>query len=39
MKPSDIYINKMFRWEATKSQLKLMIEDKCPNDFVLTKPN
>ena len=39
MKPSDIYANQMFRWRATPSQLKLMIEDKCTYDFVLTKPN
>ena len=39
MKPSDIYANQMFRWRATQSQLKLMIEDKCTYDFVLTKPN
>ena len=39
MKPSDIYLNQMFRWRKTQSQLKLMIEEKCPYDFVLTKPN
>ena len=39
MKPSDIYADKMFRWRASQEQLKLMIEDKCTYDFVLTKPN
>ena len=39
MKPSDIYVNKMYVWRFSKKQLKLMIEDKCPHDFVLTKPN
>ena len=39
MKPSDIYEKKMFRWEFSKSQLNLMLEDKCTYDFVLTKPN
>ena len=39
MKPSDIYADKMFRWRASQDQLKLMIEDKCTYDFVLTKPN
>ena len=39
MKPSDIYANKMYEWRFLESQLKLMIEDKCPYGFVLTKPN
>ena len=39
MKPSDIYAHKMFRWDLSQSQLKLMLEDKCTYDFVLTKPN
>ena len=39
MKPSDIYINQMYMWRDSYSQLKLMIEDKCTYDFVLTKPN
>ena len=39
MKPSDIYADQMYNWRASESQLKLMIEDKCPYDFVLTKPN
>ena len=39
MKPSDIYADKMFRWSKSESQLKLMLEDNCPYDFVLTKQN
>ena len=39
MKPSDIYADQMHIWKKSESQLKLMIEDKCPYDFVLTKPN
>ena len=39
MKPSDIYFDKMFNWRNSQNQLKLMIEDKCPYDFVLKNPN
>lgn len=39
MEPSDIYLSKMFAWKKTPEQLKLMLEDNCPNDFVTTKPN
>ena len=39
MKPSDIYFDKMFNWRNSLNQLKLMIEDKCPYDFVLKNPN
>ena len=39
MKPSDVYAKEMFMWTKSKNQLKLMIEDNCPYDFVLTKPN
>ena len=39
MKPSDIYVDQMFNWRNTQSQLKLMIEDKCPYDFVLEGPD
>ena len=39
MRSSDIYADKMFYWKKSDSQLKLMLEDKCPYDFVLTKPN
>ena len=39
MKPSDVYADKMFVWLNSESQLKLMLEDTCPYDFVLTKVN
>ena len=39
MKPSDIYVDQMFNWRNSQSQLKLMIEEKCPYDFVLKKPD
>ena len=39
MKPSDKYINKMFKWINSKEQHKLMLEDECPHDFVITKIN
>ena len=39
MKPSDIYADQMYIWTKSESQLKLMIEDSCPYDFVLTKHN
>ena len=39
MKPSDIYAQKMFSWTRSESQLKLMLEDNCPYNFVLTEPN
>ena len=39
MKPSDVYADQMFIWLNNENQLKLMIEETCPYDFVLTKPN
>ena len=39
MKPSKIYKSKMFVWNGTLDQIKLMLEDNCPYDFILTKPN
>ena len=39
MKSSDIYANEMFIWKNSENQRKLMLEDTCPYDFVLTKPN
>ena len=39
LKPSDIYADQMHIWTKSESQLKLMLEDSCPYDFVLTKPN
>jgi len=39
MKSSEIYADKMFVWTGSKSQLKLMLEDTCPYDFISTNPN
>ena len=39
MKPSSTYLRKMFSWKCSSEQVKLMLEDKCPFGFVLTKPN
>jgi hypothetical protein len=39
MRPSYIYASKMFSWKGSSDQIKLMIEDNCPYDFVITKPN
>ena len=39
MKPSFVYASKMFFWQKTHDQIKLMLEDDCPNDFIITKTN
>ena len=39
MKPSEKYKSEMFSWNKSSKQLALMIEDKCPNDFVVIKPD
>ena len=39
MKPSDLYLSKMFSWKNNEEQIKLMLEDNCPYDFVETKKN
>ena len=39
MAPSTIYKETMYRWRRTKEQLDLMINDTCPNDFEIIKPN
>ena len=39
MKPSNIYMQKMRFWNRTDEQLNLMINDTCPNDFIIIKPN
>ena len=39
MMPSQKYKKEMFSWEKTESQLKLMIEEICPYEFEITKPN
>ena len=37
MEPSFNYKEKMYNWKHTKSQLKLMIKEKCINDFTIIK--
>ena len=37
MEPSAIYKKKMYNWKHSKSQQKLMIKDKCINDFTIIK--
>ena len=37
MEPSLAYKKRMYLWKHTKSQLKLMIKDKCINDFSIIK--
>ena len=39
MKPSDSYVSKMFVWGKKPEQIKLMLEDNCHNDFIVTNPN
>ena len=39
MRPSNNYNSKMFSWKRTPEQIKLMIEENCPYDFVITKLN
>ena len=34
MKPSDTYRNELFLFNHTQEQLQLMLEDKCPHDFI-----
>ena len=37
MKPSENYFRRMYRWENTEEQRKLLLEENCPNDFIKTK--
>jgi len=39
MTPSNNYLSQMFSWKSTPEQIKLMLEDQCPFDFVLIKTN
>ena len=39
MKPSDMYKKKMIIWKSSKEQIKIMLNDKCPNKFITIKPN
>ena len=37
MEPSFTYKKMMYHWKHTKKQLKLMIKEKCTNDFLIIK--
>jgi hypothetical protein len=37
MEPSFCYINKMYHWKNRKSQIALMLKEKCINEFVVFK--
>ena len=37
MKPSENYVKEMFDWRIEENQKKIMLEEVCNNDFVLTK--
>ena len=37
MEPSSCYINKMYEWKNKRSQIALMLKDKCINEFVVFK--
>ena len=39
MEPSEKYKNDMIIWENSPEQIKIMLEDTCPNDFITCKPN
>ena len=39
MQPSDNYLSKMFSWKRSYEQIKLMLEDNCPFDFINEKQN
>ena len=37
MKPSENYFRRMYKWENTEEQRKLLLDENCPNDFIKTK--
>ena len=39
MRPSDIYLSKMFFWNNSPEQKRLMLLEDCPYNFVTTSPN
>ncbi len=39
MKPSKIYKNQMIIWQRSEEQIKIMLNDTCPYDFTVIKPN
>ncbi len=38
MRPSNKYLSEMFAWHNSNEQIKLMLEDNCPYDFIITEP-
>lgn len=38
MEPSFIYRSKMFSWKGSPEQIKLMLEESCPFDFISYEP-
>ena len=39
MKPSEQYKNKMVVWKSSEEQINIMLNDKCPQNFITIKPN
>ena len=39
MEPSIMYKNEMIIWQDSKDQLKIMLNDTCPYNFIIVKPN
>ena len=39
MEPSEQYKKHMYIWKRSDEQLKIMLNDTCPNDFKVIKPN
>jgi hypothetical protein len=39
MKPSEMYQNQMILWQGTNEQMQIMLNDSCPYDFTIIKPN
>ena len=39
MPPSPVYKKTMHFWKRSKEQLDLMMNDTCPNNFIIIKPN
>ena len=39
MRPSDTYLSKMFFWNNSPEQKRLMLEEDCPYNFAITSPN
>ena len=39
MEPSEQYKNKMVVWKSSEEQINIMLNDKCPHNFITIKPN